>query len=319
MSTEIKTNQLVVPPVTLDDVLSTIASVEHFTAEEGINGRNLLLTDMSDPTSFLRVGDPNLQRVMVCVIVCHNGHRVVGTAIAQDESTHDVESGRKAAYNDALNKLFPSVVFARREAAAAEVASQRKIREFLLANFGRGLHELRPEELSTYMRALFAANPETSKEQHRWNVECAVQMIEYLLNEISQLKTSDGVNANRVSALREQIEDLQKVRPGLVEGGSDAAAPGYCVYELTLDDNTGDVLERLHVKSYPTLNDAYAVYAAPGSRYDGVDYYCGFAWHYDVHLTIERASLVKLEWDIDSSRWKWKLTQKGIEECSSSK
>lgn len=34
---------------------------------------------------------------------------------------------------------------------------------------------------------------------------------------------------------------------------------------------------------------------------------------------LERAMLVKLEWNIDSSRWQWKLTPKGIEECSSFK
>lgn len=279
MSTEIKTNQLVVPPVTLDDVLSTIASVEHFTAEEGINGRNLLLTDLSDPTSFLRVGDPNLQRVMVCVIVCHNGHRVVGTAIGQSDSTSNLEKGKEAAYQDALRNLFPMVVFASRQAALGAHLQLQNVRKFLLDNFGRGLHELRPEELSTYMRALFAANPETSKEQHRWNVECAVQLVDYLTGEISQLKTSDGINANRVSELREQLEKLQT----LSTSPSAKGGIGYHLYEVTTDEASGSEMERLYGEVHPTLKEAKSSLSAVGSRYHGIDYYDGTKWHYDVH------------------------------------
>jgi len=59
----------------------------------------------------------------------------------------------------------------------------------------------------------------------------------------------------------------------------------YYLYEETVDDATGESVERLHGLSADTF--AYArTMLDDNPRYQGIDYWDGLNWHYDVRTEI---------------------------------
>jgi Phage protein (N4 Gp49/phage Sf6 gene 66) family len=65
---------------------------------------------------YMRVPDTNS---IVCALVTQNGHVVIGQAHCQPATTYVEETGQKAAFTDALNKLFDLEVYLLREAILA--------------------------------------------------------------------------------------------------------------------------------------------------------------------------------------------------------
>ena len=142
------------PGVTPADVEAAIASEHYFTAQDGIlgstiqsqaavdrfltwpvpasvypdgtagkpgrTGTNLLSAPearaMLDHVCAATEAAPSLGLLTFCVLVTTNGHTVSGEAHCQDSVKFDEEEGRKAARADAIRKLWPMVVYAKRQA-----------------------------------------------------------------------------------------------------------------------------------------------------------------------------------------------------------
>lgn len=93
------------PGVTPADIEASILYETYFTAAHG--------AQMAD-------GDPGpepLAMTMICALVSRNGHTVIGEAHCQDPAKFDPETGRQAARANAIDKLWPMVVFAARQRA----------------------------------------------------------------------------------------------------------------------------------------------------------------------------------------------------------
>lgn len=60
---------------------------------------------------------PSLGLLTVCVLVTRNGHAVVGESHCQDPAKFDAKTGRQAARANAIDKLWPMVVFSARQRA----------------------------------------------------------------------------------------------------------------------------------------------------------------------------------------------------------
>lgn len=58
--------------------------------------------------------DPSLKLLTFCVLVTRNGHTVTGEAHCQNPAKFNAEIGRTEARKDAINKLWPMVVYAAR-------------------------------------------------------------------------------------------------------------------------------------------------------------------------------------------------------------
>ena len=58
-----------------------------------------------------------LSLLTICVIVTKNGHTVTGESYCQDPAKFDAQIGREEARKDAVNKLWPMVVYAARGCA----------------------------------------------------------------------------------------------------------------------------------------------------------------------------------------------------------
>lgn len=105
------------PKVTPADVEASIASELYFIAHEGVEGAHVLATggNASQP----RIGSP-LSMLTFCVLVTRNGHTVTGEAHCQDPAKFSAEIGRAEARKDAINKLWPMVVYAARDRLSAK-------------------------------------------------------------------------------------------------------------------------------------------------------------------------------------------------------
>lgn len=55
----------------------------------------------------------------------------------------------------------------------------------------------------------------------------------------------------------------------------------YYLYEETVDDESGQAMERLHGMLALTFNEAKELLARH-PRYQGIDFYDGTLWHFDV-------------------------------------
>lgn len=106
------------------DIEAAIARECYFTAEHGLLGyeREVLLKgqepDPSNPdhwSGFINTGP--LKLLTFCVLILRNGHTVTGEAHCQDPAKFDAETGRQAARANAIDKLWPMVVFSARQRA----------------------------------------------------------------------------------------------------------------------------------------------------------------------------------------------------------
>jgi hypothetical protein len=101
--------------VTPADVEAAIASEHYFTAFEGVQGAHVLATNGDVAQPFPLSAHP-LALLTFCVLVTTNGHTVTGEAHCQDPAKFDAETGKKAARANAIDKLWPMVVYAKRQA-----------------------------------------------------------------------------------------------------------------------------------------------------------------------------------------------------------
>lgn len=96
-------------PVTLADVEATILSQHYFTAGEAVGAFR------SETYPEGRMKAEALDLLTFCVLVTRSGHTVTGESYCQDPAKFDVETGREWARKAAIDKLFPMVVFERRQ------------------------------------------------------------------------------------------------------------------------------------------------------------------------------------------------------------
>lgn len=125
------------PNVTPADVEACIASEHYFTAADGFR-LHWLTDDHPAHDTRTRVYDiannvnvrsyastsasidaaagtpPPLALLTFCVLVTRNGHTVTGEAHCQNPAKFNAEIGRTEARKDAINKLWPMVVYAAR-------------------------------------------------------------------------------------------------------------------------------------------------------------------------------------------------------------
>lgn len=92
-------------PVTPADVEANIVQENYFTAWDG-----------AERVSHHRP-DPALKLLTFCVLVLRNGHTVTGEAHCQDPAKFDAKTGKESARANAIDKLWPMVVFAARQAS----------------------------------------------------------------------------------------------------------------------------------------------------------------------------------------------------------
>jgi hypothetical protein len=91
--------------VTPADIQSAIASEHYFTAGQAVV--------RADPSAAPVLHA--LDQLTFCVLVTTNGHTVTGESHCQDPAKFDAQIGRDEARKDAINKLWPMVVYARRQ------------------------------------------------------------------------------------------------------------------------------------------------------------------------------------------------------------
>ena len=125
---EIKAKGLTAPRVTPADIESNIASEFYFTAGEGVIGAFAAAEFQSAPGDAViprGAAHPEhlktcLNLLTFCVLVLRNGHTVTGESHCQDPAKFNAQTGREEARKDAVNKLWPMVVYAERERLSSQ-------------------------------------------------------------------------------------------------------------------------------------------------------------------------------------------------------
>lgn len=99
---DIQDKGLTAPRITPDDVETNIVSEHYFTASDGVTGatglHKAVITD-SNPES--------LDLLTFCVLVLRNGFTVTGESACASPENFDAEIGRKIAYQNAVDKIWP--------------------------------------------------------------------------------------------------------------------------------------------------------------------------------------------------------------------
>ena len=72
------------------------------------------------PDVDLTVVNDSLRLLTFCVLVLRNGHTVTGESHCQDPAKFNAQTGREEARKDAVNKLWPMVVYAERERLSSQ-------------------------------------------------------------------------------------------------------------------------------------------------------------------------------------------------------
>jgi hypothetical protein len=103
---EIQEKGLTAPRITPSDIDAAIASTHFFTAEHGVEGavaRGELWAKHSD----LSRGDGPLGLLTFCVLVLKNGFTVTGESACASPENFNAEIGRKIAFENARQKIWP--------------------------------------------------------------------------------------------------------------------------------------------------------------------------------------------------------------------
>jgi hypothetical protein len=96
---EIQAKGLTAPRVTPDDLAENIASTHYFTAQDGKRGS----TERGGAIAIY----PELELLTFCVLVLKNGFTVTGESACASPENFDAELGRKIAFENAKQKLWP--------------------------------------------------------------------------------------------------------------------------------------------------------------------------------------------------------------------
>ena len=104
---EIQAKGLTAPRVTPADIEANIASEYYFTANHGVQGEYL-----SRPGDFAGLPVPTaLHLLTFCVLVLRNGFTVTGEAYCADPAKFNAETGRIEARQNAVQKIWPLMVY----------------------------------------------------------------------------------------------------------------------------------------------------------------------------------------------------------------
>jgi hypothetical protein len=102
---EIQAKNLNAPRLTPSAIDSVIASEHYFTARDGVVGVEL------DAGLIDEAGETNtpdaLRLLTFCVLVLENGFTVTGESACASPENFDAEIGRKIAYENARQKIWP--------------------------------------------------------------------------------------------------------------------------------------------------------------------------------------------------------------------
>jgi len=85
------------------DIDATIREVHYFTAKDGVIGA------LTIPDNFgeVQANFPALETITLCVLILKNGYKLLGVNHSSvDPKNHDLEYGKKLAYQDARNKIW---------------------------------------------------------------------------------------------------------------------------------------------------------------------------------------------------------------------
>jgi hypothetical protein len=111
---EIKAKGLTAPRVTPQDITDNIASVHYFTAQDGVMATHDSTYRVDDPAFFLPLG-----LLTFCVVVLKNGFTVTGESACASPENFDAEIGRKIAFENAKQKIWPLMGYALKERLSA--------------------------------------------------------------------------------------------------------------------------------------------------------------------------------------------------------
>jgi len=116
---EIQDKGLTAPRVTPADIEVNIVATFYFTAENGVDGKDieeLRAMNPTEPTMIVPVTSyevkpsdvwPALGLLTFCVLVLKNGFTVTGESACASPENFDAELGRKIARQNAVNKIWP--------------------------------------------------------------------------------------------------------------------------------------------------------------------------------------------------------------------
>lgn len=102
---EIKSKGLTAPRVTPMDIANNIKQVHYFTASDGCK-----CVYQGGPE--FQATDGNLDLLTFCVIVMQNGFTVTGESACASPENFDAEIGRKIAFENAKQKMWPLMGYA---------------------------------------------------------------------------------------------------------------------------------------------------------------------------------------------------------------
>ena len=117
---EIQAKGLTAPLVTPADLEANIASESYFTAADGYRS-NPCYDPNGHPHEPLPAPAP-LELLTFCVLVLKNCFAVTGESYCAGAERFDAETGRNEARKDAVQKLWPLMVYALEEKLHNEVA-----------------------------------------------------------------------------------------------------------------------------------------------------------------------------------------------------
>jgi len=100
------------PRVTPADIEANIASTHYFTAADGVFG--VAVNDGGVPAGYALDEPASLHLLTFCVLVMRNGHTVTGEAYCANPALFNATTGREAARADAINKFYPTAIYAER-------------------------------------------------------------------------------------------------------------------------------------------------------------------------------------------------------------
>lgn len=101
---EIKAKGLTAPRVTPNDLAANIASAHYFTATEALVGQ--------DRGPEWQATPKELDLLTFCVLVLRNGFTVTGESACASPENFDAEIGRKIAFENAKQKIWPLMGYA---------------------------------------------------------------------------------------------------------------------------------------------------------------------------------------------------------------
>jgi hypothetical protein len=103
-------NDQTTPNVTPADVEACIASEHYTTGTDALVGQTRGPEWQATPAA--------LDMLTICMLVTHAGHTVTGESHCQHPAKFNAQTGREEARKDAINKLWPMVVYAARSKLA---------------------------------------------------------------------------------------------------------------------------------------------------------------------------------------------------------